>query len=72
MAQKDISGVLGFKCFLILYIIVRIHTLGDTSICQLTTQDQHEQTTETELLFYYKLNKFDGYFPLNAVSKKIT
>ena len=70
MAGEGARRVLGLKCFLILCIIVRIHTLGDTSTRQVTVQDQHEHSTGNYLLSYYKLQGFNGYFLLNDARKK--
>ena len=54
--------VLGVKFIIILCFIQRIYSLGHTSRQQQTGQDHHGQTSGTQLLSYYKLQGFSGYF----------
>ena len=71
MAGEGGIGVLGLKCFIILCIIVRLHALRDASTHKLTIQEKHEQSTGSQLLSYYKLEGFNGYFLLNATGRKV-
>ena len=51
---------------LILSITQRIYTARDTSIHQLTVQENIEHSSDTQLLSYYKLQNFNGHFLLHT------
>ena len=60
--------ILVSKCLLILCLTVRVHTWGHSYIQTTLVQGQSGQETESQLLSYYQLKGFSGYFLLQSNS----